>query len=1054
MHKLQHFKLLKEDAATYSVAHPNGKKLIINKKGLSDKAHQMIKSLRKQQFADGGVVDLSDKDKAAMAKYIDTNPIHEMIRQPNDMQNMLFGTSNFRDTGRKSSGPGEAIDSVIGAPARVGVNELQNGNLNLETLKKMYNQIGADPRTAPTGYDIASKVTDNPYLGTALATAVDFGAQLPVGELAAAGKLPGIVGEIKGVKNAGKIADATEAFAERAKAPVSTETKIAQMHGETGDVRDAVPTLLDRAHDDKNNFGGNTKVPSAYDNPKNAPPKVEEPFIKKEKLPEDYAREEWQKPDQGPTAEEKWNQRTEHRYVSEPEGNQTEFWHDPNDHSFTDEAKKSLDALYARGVPEQSLYKIHEETTPDSPYGRSDYKELPVLPNFSATPQGVIGRPGIAEPFHGNNQEAFPWMDSKFGSAKQLLQRHNSMGMPAEIHTSSDLIGREDYLKEIPQGSTVNLYKMTPDDSLNRIYFPGNPSNKRLDAAAESLKAAGIETNVINPTGRDVWNALPEGRRKLAKDQFGTRDSFINHIDNMPGIRGVVPKPDKYAHGGKVMNLNNFKLLKEDADSYSLTHPNGKQMSIPKAGLTANAHKLIKSLRGAQHFDGGGQIPGQEGSIAQIDPSDIPYAIGRTLTNTIFPVDSPAPASEQAPQPNVPTSIPDPAQRVPAQQNGQVTQDDPAGMNNINMQRAYEREKAANTNIANVVSGEGDAESNYIKDTQAKIDQLPTQQDIINANKQKSDTLMQAYQDKNIDPDHYWHGKSTGSKIAAGIGLFLGGLSQGYIGGSNPAMDVIQTAIGRDIDAQKNDQNKAHTLWSMNRDALGSDLAANLSTQNQMYTGLKYKLQQAASQFKGPMAMANAQMANAQIDQKIAQNNFRLGLMNPSKDNPDPASRVQFLVPPERQQKVFDEIDAAQNTAANAPKILQAFDNAAIKIHAVDFIPGMENADQKAMHALMGPTFKDVEGTVRQAAMDNMNHNTTPQFGDDKNTIQTKRNALIGYLKSKSAAPTAKGFGIDLQQYPSTHFNGAPAKNQVEIRYDKQGNAWKQGPNGKPVRVK
>jgi hypothetical protein len=136
--------------------------------------------------------------------------------------------------------------------------------------------------------------------------------------------------------------------------------------------------------------------------------------------------------------------------------------------------------------------------------------------------------------------------------------------------------------------------------------------------------------------------------------------------------------------------------------------------------------------------------------------------------------------------------------------------------------------------------------------------------------------------------------------------------------------------------------------------------------------------------------------------------------------NTDPASLVPKHIPPDRQAKALDEIDAAQNTSRNAPKILQAFDNAANNLHATDFVPGTLNADQKAMHALLGPTFKDVEGTVRQAAMDNMYKNTTPAFGDDAQTTATKRAALAAYLQSKASAPTAKAFGIDLTKYKST----------------------------------
>ncbi len=130
--------------------------------------------------------------------------LKKAIAEGQAYNDLFFGRGRFKDTGRQSSGYGEALDSVLGAPARLGVSELQNGNFNLDTAGKVWNQIGKDPQTAPTGYDVASKVTDNPYLGTALATAVDAGAQLPVGMLGKAGKLTGLVGKLEDISPGAK----------------------------------------------------------------------------------------------------------------------------------------------------------------------------------------------------------------------------------------------------------------------------------------------------------------------------------------------------------------------------------------------------------------------------------------------------------------------------------------------------------------------------------------------------------------------------------------------------------------------------------------------------------------------------------------------------------------------------------------------------------------------------------------------------------------------------------------------------------------------------------
>lgn len=110
----------------------------------------------------------------------------------NDFTESLFGNGKFRDSGRASSGMGESLDSLVGAPARQGISKLQDGE-PWEAIKATLGSIGKDPSKAPTGVDIAMRATDNPYLGTALATAVDVGAQLPMPVS------PGIAGKISKV---------------------------------------------------------------------------------------------------------------------------------------------------------------------------------------------------------------------------------------------------------------------------------------------------------------------------------------------------------------------------------------------------------------------------------------------------------------------------------------------------------------------------------------------------------------------------------------------------------------------------------------------------------------------------------------------------------------------------------------------------------------------------------------------------------------------------------------------------------------------------------------
>lgn len=467
--------------------------------------------------------------------------------------------------------------------------------------------------------------------------------------------------------------------------------------------------------------------------------------------------------------------------------------------------------------------------------------------------------------------------------------------------------------------------------------------------------------------------------------------------------------------------LKNSKLISESEQNYHIKLPSGHTMNLDKKGLNEKAHAIIKGLKSEQKFAEGGQVDPELNASQNIDPNSIennfgagmapqPDAVYAPPVAPITPVVTPPMAgAEFQPKPEVPPTVPTDA----ITPNNKIS----------NANKAFEAEKTAAQGMANVTGAEGAAEAKIIKDVQKKVEAMPTQQQIFDKYQTADNIQMQEMANKRIDPDHYWSTKSTGSKIAAGIGMMLGGLGA-VAGQGNPAVTMIQNAIDRDIDAQKNDQSKNMNLWKMNRDKMGSELAANLATQNQLYTGLKYKIESAASQFKGPMAQQQAQLAIAQINQKQADNNYKLSLMN-SGDG-DPAMKVQFLVPPEKQKDVFDEIERAQNTKHSSHAIMEAFNSAATDVRPMSggkvryAIPGVTSPYVKALEAEMGPTFGKLEGTVRQAAMDNMHNNITPQFGDSEETIKIKRNALENYLKSAASAPTAKGFGIDLSKHSST----------------------------------
>ena len=274
-----------------------------------------------------------------------------------------------------------------------------------------------------------------------------------------------------------------------------------------------------------------------------------------------------------------------------------------------------------------------------------------------------------------------------------------------------------------------------------------------------------------------------------------------------------------------------------------------------------------------------------------------------------------------------------------------------------------------------------------------------------------------------IDPDHYIGSLSTGGKIATAIGLMLGGIGSGLTGKENPAARYLEQQIDRDMQAQKANLSKKEGLLHANMQETGDERSAASMTRMQLNDMYAHKIATIASKYQSPMAEARAQQMigqlhaqNQALQAQTAQHMTVMSGLDQGSVSPEQA--VQYLVPKEHQAKVFGEIEAAQNTARMGGEIMNSFETAAKENTIAKTGAGLLRTPGSvySLHQSMQPTFKDLEGTVRQAAMENTFKNITPSPGDSEHTIQQKREALQGYLQSKASTPVAKGFGIDLQK--------------------------------------
>jgi hypothetical protein len=298
-----------------------------------------------------------------------------------------------------------------------------------------------------------------------------------------------------------------------------------------------------------------------------------------------------------------------------------------------------------------------------------------------------------------------------------------------------------------------------------------------------------------------------------------------------------------------MIDLSNFKLLKEDDHAYSIQHPNGKALQVDKKGMSAKAHELIKKLKPSGNY-------ADAGAVTEAPQEDASQPATQMIQ------------SAEAPQEQVVSQNPN-AELAAPKENKEAPILDP---------NYYEQEKSALKEKEKAEETKATGESKALEDVSKQFDALPTPVEIQQSYANSNDKLFQAYAAQKIDPDRYWKNQDTPTKVATGLALLLGGIGAGLTHGNNQAAEMIQKSIDRDIDAQKNDQSKTYNLYQMNKQNLGSDLAAHAATENQLLSGLKYKLMQAGANAATPMAKAALDQGLAQISQKQAYNNALLGM--------------------------------------------------------------------------------------------------------------------------------------------------------------------------------
>lgn len=510
------------------------------------------------------------------------------------------------------------------------------------------------------------------------------------------------------------------------------------------------------------------------------------------------------------------------------------------------------------------------------------------------------------------------------------------------------------------------------------------------------------------------------------------------------------------------MEMSSFKKVHEDDKSATLQHPSGHKVVIAKKGLSGKLQKDLSSI--PMHMADGGEVD-DDRSVFDVmnkpEPSagtDISPAVPQgqkyvSLGDYDVPsVDAtPRGMPRNIEQDSAPTLEPPAQAAVSPEVKAPIMGADPSDMKaSLNeMIQGKNQEAQAAAKIA-------DATQKIQGSRITELQELNNRSNGYLSDYNKEYQHFQSdLQNNHINPQRYIQNMTGGQKIMSAIGMILGGIGGALTHQENPAMKFLNQSIENDVNSQKEDMNNKRTLFSANMQNFGHQLNALEMTKANLAQIVDAQLQQSAAQQGSALAMARAKQAGAQLklqygpalfkqmarrqalDINSAAGQAQVIGQNPAA-NVDPAQLVQALgIPDHAQKDVLEEIKRAQNVGVNGDKILSYFDQASKDNTVLKTGAGFLRTPGSvmALHQTLLPNFKTIDGTVRQAAMDETFKNVTPQPGDSDAKIAIKRQALQDWMHSEVSAPTAKSYGLNLQNFASTSSSHEARLNPVQQKF-------------------
>ncbi len=301
---------------------------------------------------------------------------------------------------------------------------------------------------------------------------------------------------------------------------------------------------------------------------------------------------------------------------------------------------------------------------------------------------------------------------------------------------------------------------------------------------------------------------------------------------------------------------------------------------------------------------------------------------------------------------------------------------------------------------------------------------------------------MDDYKAGHVDPSRFLSSQTTGQRIMTGIGLILGGMGGGILGQENPALKMLNAQIDRDIKAQETELGKKDNLLTANFRQYGNIKDAAQMTEVMQTDILKNQIAESAAKSQDPIVKARAKQAIGELDMKNANLLSQIAMRRTLSGSAggDPATKLRMLtmtgiIPEGQVGPAYKELEEAQTTTHFKDNVLSAFDQLD-KINTVSGSLTSPLQTPKQVDAIKKPIIaalsKGTAGRFTEADAGFL-ESIFPAKGDNKETIQLKRNRLEKLVAEKMNFPILRSYGISLGNEPQASRYGAGGEKKIQL---------------------